>query len=175
MHTQRAGWSPTQRARATAGDAGAPPEIEFVAEAERCDGCSRSLAVLKSRRRRVVTLESGTFVAKEVLKHCSGDESHPVMGSRALSRLVKLGQRYGYDVVVHVGIARYLRAKQRTEIQAELLADATTRTGDHDEGSGHGDLLALIPSDQGGQDHQRHYERRKDPALVLEHNLRPGL
>ncbi len=121
MHTQRAGWSPTQRARATAGDAGAPPEIEFVAEAERCDGCSRSLAVLKSRRRRVVTLESGTFVAKEVLKHCSGDESHPVMGSRALSRLVKLGQRYGYDVVVHVGIARYLRAKQRTEIQAELL------------------------------------------------------
>ena len=58
---------------------------------------------------------------EEVIYVIAGDESHPVMGSSALSRLVKLGQRYGYDVVVHVGIARYLRAKQRTEIQAELL------------------------------------------------------
>jgi len=121
IFTHRAGWSPGELARATAGDRGAVPEIEFVAEAERCEMCARPLAVLNSRRRQVVTLESGTFVAKEVLKHCPGDASHPVMGSSALSRLVKPAQRYGYDVVVHVGCARYLRAKQRTEIQAELL------------------------------------------------------
>lgn len=121
MHTQRAGWSAPELARATAGDAGALPEAEFVAEGERCGVCSRPLAVLKSRRRQVVTFETGTFVAKEVLKHCTGDESHPVIGSSALSRLVKPAQRYGYDLLVHVGLARYLRAKQRTEIQAELL------------------------------------------------------
>lgn len=121
MLTQRAGWSPGELARATADEGGAVPQIEFVAEAERCERCARSLAVLKSRRRQVSTLQSGTFVAKEVLKHCPGDASHPVMGSRALSDVVRPGQRYGDDVVVHVGLARYLRGKQRTEIQAELL------------------------------------------------------
>ncbi len=121
MHTQRAGWSPTELARITASEGGSLPEVEFVAEAEDCDLCARPLAVLKSRRRQVVTLEAGAFVAKEVLKHCRDNESHPVMGSGALARVVKPGQRYGYDVVVYVGLARYLRGKQRAEIKAELL------------------------------------------------------
>jgi hypothetical protein len=120
-HAQRAGWSAAQLARATAGQDGAPPQVTFVAEAQRCNVCAGALAVLKSRRRQVVTLEAGSFVAKEVLKHCCGDASHPVMNSGALGRLVKPAQRYGYDLVVHVGLARYLRAKQRAEIQAELL------------------------------------------------------
>lgn len=120
-HAQRAGWSATELAQATAGERGALPEVEFSAEAEHCEVCARRLAVLKSRRRRVSTLETGTFMAKEVLKHCPGDESHPVRGSSALAHLVKPAQRYGYDVVVHVGLARYLRGKQRTEIQTELL------------------------------------------------------
>ena len=122
MHTQRAGWTPAELARATAGEGGALPEVEFVAEAQRCAVCARPLAVFKTRRRQLTTLGAGTFVAKEVLKHCSGDESHPAMGSSALARLVKPHQRYGYDLVVYVGLARYLRGKQRTEIQAELLA-----------------------------------------------------
>ena len=122
IHTQRAGWTPVELARATAGEGGALPEVEFIAEAQRCDVCDHPLAVLKSRRRRVVTLEAGTFVAKEVLKYCPGDASHPVLGSSVLARLVKPCQRYGYDLVVYVGLARYLRGKQRIEIQAELLA-----------------------------------------------------
>ncbi|MGI9333309.1 MAG: hypothetical protein ACR2RL_09160 [Gammaproteobacteria bacterium] len=121
MHTQRAGWSAPELARATVSEGGALAEVEFVAEAERCGVCGSRLSIVKSRRRQVVTLESGTFVAREVLKHCPGDESHPAVGSNALSRLVKPAQRYGYDVVVYVGLARYLRGKQRTEIQAELL------------------------------------------------------
>ena len=103
------------------GEGGARPEVEFVAEGERCGVCAGALAVLKSRRREVVTLEAGAFVAKEVLKHCPGEASHPVLSSSALSQLVKSAQRYGYDIVVHVGLARYLRGKQRTEIQTELL------------------------------------------------------
>jgi hypothetical protein len=121
VHAQRAGWTPTELARATAGDGRAWPEVEFVAEDERCGVCARTLKVLKSRRRQVATLEAGRFVAKEVLKHCPGDASHPVRGSRALARVVKPAQRYGYDLLVHVGLARYLGAMQRIEIQAELL------------------------------------------------------
>jgi hypothetical protein len=42
------------------------------------------------------------------------------MGSEALSRLVAPHRRRAYDLVVHVGLARYLRGKQRQEIRAEL-------------------------------------------------------
>ncbi|MDH3639886.1 MAG: hypothetical protein OES09_15700 [Gammaproteobacteria bacterium] len=45
------------------------------------------------------------------------------MCSDALSRLVGPHQRYGYDLIVHVGLARYLRGKQREEIRAELYRE----------------------------------------------------
>jgi hypothetical protein len=40
--------------------------------------------------------------------------------SETLHRLVKLRQRYAYDLIVYVGLARYLAGKQREEIQNEL-------------------------------------------------------
>jgi len=76
--------------------------------------------VQKSKRRHIVTLESGVVNVTEVRKKCSLNATHPVMGSEALSRLVEPHQRYAYDLVVHVGLARYLRGKQRQEIRAEL-------------------------------------------------------
>ena len=45
------------------------------------------------------------------------------MGSSALTRVIKPRQRYGYDLIVHVGCARYLENKQREEIQAELYRE----------------------------------------------------
>lgn len=43
------------------------------------------------------------------------------MRSDALARLVHARQRFGYDLLVHVGLARYLRVMQRDEIREELL------------------------------------------------------
>lgn len=43
------------------------------------------------------------------------------LGSAALARVVKPCQRYGYDLIVHVGLARYFRGQQREEIRHELL------------------------------------------------------
>jgi len=120
VHAERAGWSPTEIARATAEKGQALPCIEFVTEAEQCPVCGSPLAIQKSRERQVATLEAGVFTAREVLKHCAREPSHPVLGAAALSRRVRPRQRYGYDVIVHVGLARYLRGKQRGEIQAEL-------------------------------------------------------
>ena len=96
------------------------PCIEFVAEAEACPICASPVQVQKSKRRTVFTFESGVLNVKEVRKQCVRDATHPVMCSDALSRLVKPHQRYAYDLVVHVGLARYLRGKQREEIRAEL-------------------------------------------------------
>ena len=43
--------------------------------------------------------------------------------SEALARLVKPGQKYGYDLVVHVGLSRYLAGLQREEIRRLLRDD----------------------------------------------------
>ena len=41
--------------------------------------------------------------------------------SEALSQMVPSGQRYGYDLIVWIGMARYHRNLQRKEIRTELL------------------------------------------------------
>ncbi len=92
-----------------------------MAEGERCLICAGPVQVQKSKARQVITLQSGAFTAKEVRKQCIQDATHPIMGSEALSRLVKPNQHYSYDVIVHVGLARYLRGKQRVEIRTELF------------------------------------------------------
>jgi len=106
-------------ARATS-DAGDVPGIAFATEAERCPVCKAALKVHKSRSRQVITLAAGSFRAIETFKQCGEDSTHPVIGSDALDRPVLPRQRYGYDLIAHVGCARYLENKQREEIQAEL-------------------------------------------------------
>jgi len=94
--------------------------VAFVAEAKRCPVCASPLRVYKTRTRQVITLEAGSFRAIETLKQCAHDPTHPLMGSEALARRVLHRQRYGYDLIVHVGCARYLHNKQREEIRTEL-------------------------------------------------------
>lgn len=68
----------------------------------------------------VVTLVHGAFEAREVRKICAA--GHGVSkGSEVLRRLVRPGQRYGYDVIVEVGLRRYLAGAQREEIRSALL------------------------------------------------------
>ena len=43
--------------------------------------------------------------------------------SEALSQMVPSGQRYGYDLIVWIGMARYHRSLQRKEIRTELLLE----------------------------------------------------
>ena len=61
------------------------------------------------------------FDAVEVQKECSVGSSHPVFKSKALARIVRPRQRFGYDLIVYVGLARYIRRKQREEICDELF------------------------------------------------------
>jgi len=68
----------------------------------------------------VVTLGEGEFQARELLKRCREGDSCAAVGSGGLSRLVPPRQRYGYDLMVHVGLARYLTGFQREEIRVGL-------------------------------------------------------
>ena len=106
--------------RAAARPASALPRIDFGAEVERCPACDRETSVYKSRTRTVVTLAQGQFEARELLQRCDGDAGCQVVGSEKLRQLVPPRQRYGYDLIVHVGLARYLGGRQREEIRAEL-------------------------------------------------------
>jgi hypothetical protein len=81
--------------------------------------------VHKTHTRKVITLAEGQFEAREVERrygHDSGPSTNgsAVLRSEALAQLVPPGQRYGYDLIVHVGLARCLRNKQREEIRDEL-------------------------------------------------------
>ena len=99
------------------------PCIDFVAEAEHCPVCGAAMQAQKSKRRRVMTVQAGAFVAREVRKRCSSDSTHPVLVSERLCGLVPPRQGYGYDLIVQVGLARYLRNLQREEIRTELLGE----------------------------------------------------
>ncbi len=96
--------------------------VDFVAEAEQCPVCDGRLRIFKSRfrLRPVMSCKAGPFIPRVLLKRCKKNPSHPVVHSRALARIVKPLQRYGYDLIVQVGLARYFRNKRRDEICAEL-------------------------------------------------------
>ena len=108
--------------RAVARPGNALPRIDLVPNDERCPSCGGELESYKSRTRTVVTLAQGAFEAHEVLKRCGHGSDCPGVASDELRRLVPARQRYGYDLIVHVGLARYLGSRQREEIRAELLA-----------------------------------------------------
>ena len=119
---EQVGWSCAEIVRATAPKGCHLPRIDFVAEADSCAVCGTPHKVVRSKKRTVVTYAEGVFEAWEVQKECSADSSHPVMKSEALSMIVRPRQRYGYDLIVHVGLARYMKRKQREEIRYELLS-----------------------------------------------------
>lgn len=67
----------------------------------------------------------GTFEAREVQLRCDCNEPArrqgcPTVGSEELARLAPPGQGLGYDLMVHVGLGRYLEGKQRKEIWLAL-------------------------------------------------------
>jgi len=123
VEAPKSGWSPAKITRAIAKEPLLLPRVDFIAEAESCCICGASLRVMKSTCRTVLTLAQGAFEAREVIKACTGNASHPRHRSEALARVVRPHQRFGYDLIVYVGVARYLRNKQREEIRDELFCN----------------------------------------------------
>ncbi|MBA4380255.1 MAG: transposase [Anaerolinea sp.] len=95
-----------------------PPLIEFRSTHSHCSDCREVLKVHKTHTRGVSTLHVGTFRAREIILAC------PTCGRRypseELSRLVPSGARFGYDVLVYVGKALFLRYRNEEEVVAEV-------------------------------------------------------
>ena len=117
----QAGWSSQQLAQATGFDDRRLPTVDFPPDIQHCPMCRGDLRVHRTHRRTVVTLAHGAFEARETLTACPiHSPGGPPAGSQRLRTLVAPHQRFGYDLIVHVGLARYRDGQQREEIRAEL-------------------------------------------------------
>ncbi len=76
--------------------------------------------MLKTKGRVVVTLHIGRFNAQETIRIC--DRCRRTYGSQELALLVPPGCNFGYDILVHVGRALFLRHRRSQEISDELAA-----------------------------------------------------
>ena len=94
------------------------PTIHFVPEVKHCPLCGAELKVQKTQSKTVVTLDIGAFTAKETCLNC--DCHDDVYGSAELRALVPDHGTFGFDVIVHVGRALFVRCLGVAEVVDEL-------------------------------------------------------
>jgi hypothetical protein len=85
-----------------------------------CPDCGNGLYVRKTVERKVITMHIGQFEAKETVLYCPACSCGPIH-SEELASLVPSGANFGYDIMVHVGIARFQHHRSEEEIVAELM------------------------------------------------------
>ena len=95
------------------------PTINFYPEFEICPLCGSKLQVQKTQSKTVVTLDIGAFTARETCLKCTCHDE--VYGSTELRALVPDHGTFGFDVIVHVGKALFVRCMGVQEIADELL------------------------------------------------------
>lgn len=78
------------------------------------------LHVQKTSKKTVVTMDIGAFYAKETLLFCPQDQK--TFPSEQLYSLVPKGGAFGFDVIVEVGLALFVRCRNNQETMAELAA-----------------------------------------------------
>lgn len=66
----------------------------------------------------MITLHIGTFWARETVRICPTCQR--IYRSEELARLVAPGANFGYDILVYVGKALFLRHRNDREVVAEL-------------------------------------------------------
>ena len=97
-----------------------PPTVQFRPKKGHCPGCRIPLKTLKTRTRDVVTLPLGRFHAKQTVLACEACCCR--YASEELGHLVPSSSIFGYDVLVYVGRALFLRHRRSREISDELAA-----------------------------------------------------
>ncbi len=108
-----------------------------------CTQCLGPMRVRKTLRRKAQTLAHGVFLVCETVLVCAAGCTTEVIlpaggtkkiattrRSDVLARLVLPRRTIGYDVMVFVGVERFIHHRQRHEIQATLEADHGIRLSD---------------------------------------------
>lgn len=85
-----------------------------------CLVCGDPLYLRLTRKRHVVSLAYGRFLAVERHGYCRAHLDLLPVRSPQLQRIVAPGSTVAYDVLVHVGIARFVECRQTEEIKMDL-------------------------------------------------------
>jgi len=96
------------------------PIIPFRPETDECPACDSRLHVQKTRTKTVVTMDIGAFRAKETVLFCPKDQT--IFTSAQLRSLVPEQGSFGFDVIVEVGLALFVRCRNNQETMKELAA-----------------------------------------------------
>lgn len=84
------------------------------------------MRVQKTWERTGMTLRHGSFRIRQTVHVCPSEcrkRGVPVHGGSPLAGLIPPRGVVGYDVIVHVGLERFLHHRQREEIRAALAAE----------------------------------------------------
>ena len=76
------------------------------------------MKLLKTREKTIVTLDIGPFRAKETIRWCP--QHRQVFASPDLKALTPAHGTFGFDVLIYVGNALFLRSRSNQEIREEL-------------------------------------------------------
>ncbi len=97
-----------------------PPTLFFDSDVTLCHQCNSTLAVIKTRTRKVSTLAIGVFTAHETVRACNKPFCQSTLPVRGLSALVPEQGFYGYDVIVFVGTQLFIACRSEQEIMDRL-------------------------------------------------------
>jgi len=90
----------------------------FVPSNYNCVRCKKKLKVLKTHKKTAATLEIGLVRIHETIKHC--ESCHEVYRCDEPRKLVPHGCKFGFNVLVDVGMALFVECRNEKQIQAEL-------------------------------------------------------
>lgn len=94
---------------------------------EPCPFCGGTMRVQKTAQRHGVTLEHGRFVAKETTHVCATgcvkDDAPVTHRAQSLMTRIPPQGRVGYDVIVYIGLKRFVEHRQREEIRVALQTE----------------------------------------------------
>jgi len=93
------------------------PTIHFSPQG---DSCSMNQNVLKTREKKVVTMDIGAFRAKETV--LQSQEDRTIYTCQDLKALAPHRCTFGYDVIVYVGYALFVHCRSEKEIIKELAS-----------------------------------------------------
>ena len=99
------------------------PRFVFSWEQKGCSRCDAPLHVRLTRRRTVHSIRYGTFLAVERQGYCRRHRQLPPARCEQLARIVAPGSNHAYDVLVRVGLARFLECRQDEQIRDEMCRE----------------------------------------------------
>ncbi len=94
------------------------PTLHFYPQERECSACGSSLNVQKTWEKEVVTIDIGSFRAKETVMMCP--HGHASLVSKQLRNLVPEKGTFGFDVIVEVGYSLFVHCCNNQEVMAKL-------------------------------------------------------